>query len=292
MSATARTILITGATSGIGKETAVMLARDGARVVIVGRDADKTARVLTEVRQRSGSDTVASMLCDFSSQASIRRLAAAFHEQYSRLDVLVNNAGGVHARHELTEDGIEATFAVNHLGYFLLTRLLLEMITASAPARIVNVASRAHARATFDFDDLGFAHDYGVMRAYARSKLANVLFTRALAQRLQGRGVTVNALHPGVVGTHIWDHGAPRWARALFRVGFAPIKRFHMLAPGEGARSIVHLATSPEVEGQSGLYFDRERVAKPSNLARDDAMAERLWRESERLVGLESMPRD
>lgn len=206
MNANGKTILITGATSGIGKEAAIMLARDGAHVVIVGRDADKTAHVLAEVKQRSQSDTVTSMLCDFSSQAAIRRFADTFRKQHSCLDVLINNAGGVHARHELTEDGIETTFATNHLGYFLLTQLLLERIKASEPARIVNVASTAHYRGTLDFDDLGFEHDYSVMRAYSRSKLANVLFTRALARRLQGTQVTVNAVHPGVVGTHIWDH--------------------------------------------------------------------------------------
>lgn len=290
MNAQNKTILITGATSGIGKEAAVMLARAGAHVVIVGRNADKTQRVLTEIKRRSGSDDVTSMLCDFSSQASIRRFAEAFRANHARLDVLINNAGGVHARRELTEDGIEATFATNHLGYFLLTRLLLDVITSSAPARIVNVASAAHYRGTLDFDDLGFKRNYGVMRAYSRSKLANVLFTRSLAQRLQGMQVTVNAMHPGVVGTHIWDHGAPPWASALFRAGFAPIKRFFMIKPEDGARIIVRLAVGADVEGQSGSYFDRDRIAEPSKLARDEETGERLWRESERLVELDHMP--
>ncbi|HET7269020.1 MAG TPA: SDR family oxidoreductase [Oleiagrimonas sp.] len=286
MHANGKTILITGATSGIGKEAAVMLAREGARIVIVGRDAAKTAAVLAEIKQRSGSDAATSMPCDFASQASIRRLAEGFLEKHERLDVLINNAGGVHARRELTEDGIEATFAVNHLGYFLLTRLLLERLKASAPARIVNVASRAHYRGTLDLDDIGFEHGWRIMPAYARSKLANVLFTRALAQRLSGSGVTVNAVHPGVVGTHIWDHGAPPWARALFRIVFAPVKRFYMRTPEDGAGPIVRLAIDADMEGQSGLYFNREHVAEPSEAARDDALAERLWLESERLVAL------
>lgn len=290
MSADGKTILITGATSGIGKEAAVMLAQSGARIVIVGRNVTKTQTVLAEVKQRSDSETVDSMLCDFASQASIRRFADIFRQQHAHLDVLINNAGGVHARHELTADGIEATFAINHLGYFLLTRLLLDRIIASAPARIVNVASAAHYRGTLDFDDLGFEHHYGVMRAYSRSKLANVLFTRTLARRVEGTQVTVNAVHPGTVGTHIWDHGAPPWASAAFRLAFAPVKRFFMLTPADGARVVARLATGADVEGQSGLYFNRERAAEPSGLARDDALAERLWHESERLTGLDDGP--
>lgn len=289
MALTGKTILITGATSGIGKEAAVTLARDGATVVIVGRDAHKTEATLAEIRRRAASEEVTSMLCDFALQASIRRLAATFLERHPRLDVLVNDAGGVHARRELTADGIEATFAVNHLGYFLLTCLLLERITASAPARIVNVASRAHYDGTLDFDDLGFEHGWSVLRAYSRSKLANVMFTRALARRLEGTQVTVNAVHPGVVATHIWDHGAPPWIKPVFDVAMVPVKRFFMLDAEEGARVVVRLAASPDVAGQSGLYFNRDKVSEPSALARDDALGERLWRESGRLVGLDAL---
>lgn len=276
-----KTILVTGATSGIGCEAAIAFAAAGACTVIVGRNPDKTDAVLAEIKGRSGSDTVEALLCDFSSQTAIRRLAQTVLDRYSRLDVLVNNAGGVHARRTLTEDGIETTFAVNHLGYFLLTRLLLDRLVASAPARIVNVASTVHYRGTLDFDDLGFEQGYTTMKAYARSKLANVLFTRELAKRLEGRGVTVNALHPGVVATHIWD-GAPSWTQPLFALA----KRVFMTTPAEGAEKIVYLAAYPDVAELSGLYFEKNRPKEPSKLARDDAIAERLWVESERLTGL------
>lgn len=286
-----QTILITGGTGGIGKEVATMLARGGVRIVITGRDRQRTQRALADIKLRSGSTAVSALACDFASQTSIRRLADAFLHTHERLDVLINNAGGVHSRRELTEDGIEMTFAVNHLGYFLLTDLLLDRLKASAPARIVNVASRAHYRGTLDLDDIGFENDWRIMRAYARSKLANVLFTRALAKRLCESGVTVNAVHPGVVGTNIWDHGAPRWAQALFRVAFAPVKHFYMRTPEDGAGVVARLAVSTDVAGQSGLYFDREHVAEPSETARDDALAERLWSESERLTAAQPYPR-
>jgi NAD(P)-dependent dehydrogenase (short-subunit alcohol dehydrogenase family) len=276
-----KTALITGATSGIGLEAAVELARRGAHVVMVGRDAEKTRTKLEEVRRRSGSSSVESLLCDFASQARIRALAQEFRSKHDRLELLVNNAGMVFARRTVTDDGIEATFAINHLGYFLLTNLLLDLLTKSAPARIVNVASAGHYRATLDFDDLGFQSGYQIMRAYGRSKLSNVLFTRELAKRLAGTGVTVNALHPGAVATHIWS-GAPLWARPLLEVA----KRLVMLTPEEGAKTIVHLATSPEVEGKTGLYFQKNRETFPSRLAQDDELAKRLWDESAKLVKL------
>ncbi|MGH8127286.1 MAG: SDR family oxidoreductase [Gammaproteobacteria bacterium] len=276
-----KTILVTGATSGIGCEAAAAFAAAGAHTVIVGRNQDKTDAMLAEIKGRSGSNAVEALLCDFSSQAAIRKLAQRILDRYPRLDVLVNNAGGVHAQRTLTEDGIEATFAVNHLGYFLLTLLLLDRLVASAPARIVNVASTAHYRGTLDFDDLGFEQGYAIMKAYARSKLANVLFTRELAKRLEGRGVTVNALHPGVVATHIWD-GAPSWTQPLFAV----VKRVFMTTPSQGAETIIYLATYPDVADVSGLYFEKNRPKEPSKLACDDAIAERLWVESERLTGL------
>src|SRR5262245_61051600 len=185
-----KTVLITGATSGIGREAAVVLARRGARVLLVGRDRAKTAAVTAEVAARAGSREVSSLQCDFASQAAIRALAAEVHARTDRLHVLVNNAGAVYKSRRLTADGIEATFAVNHLGYFLLTNLLLDLLVASAPARVVTVASVAHRRGTLDFDDLGYARGYGIMRAYSRSKLANVLFAAELARRLAGTGVT------------------------------------------------------------------------------------------------------
>jgi NAD(P)-dependent dehydrogenase (short-subunit alcohol dehydrogenase family) len=276
-----KTVVITGATGGIGLEAAVALAREGARVVLVGRNPGKTTAAVGEVRKRSGSATVESLLCDFSSQESIRKLAGDLRARCERIDVLVNNAGAVHPRRTLTGDRIESTFAVNHLGYFLLTSLVTDLLVKSAPARIVNVASVAHYRGTLDFDDLGFERGYQLMKAYSRSKLANVLFTRELARRLSGTGVTVNALHPGAVATGIWS-AAPGWVRPVLAVA----KRF-MLSPEEGARRIVYLASSPEVAETTGLYFEKDRARKPARLAQDDALASRLWSESARLVGLD-----
>lgn len=275
-----KTILITGASGGIGLEAAIALAQGGARVALVGRDAGRTDAAVAQVKRRSGSTQVESLLCDFSSQGSIRKLAAEVRARYPRLDVLINNAGGGNRTRTITGDGIEATFAVNHLGYFLLTNLLLDLLISSAPARIVNVSSVGHYRGTIDFDDLGFARDYSMVKAYSRSKLGNVLFTRLLARKLQGKGVTVNTLHPGAVATNIWS-SAPGWAKPLLAV----FKLF-MLSPAAGARTIVYLASSPEVGEQTGLYFEKNRPKAPARLARDDALAERLWAESARLVNL------
>jgi retinol dehydrogenase-14 len=276
-----KTVLVTGATSGIGLEASVELARMGAQVVMVGRDPGKTQAAVAEVQRRSGASTVESLLCDFSLQASIRRLADDFRARYQRLHVLINNAGTVYAQRTVTADGIEATFAVNHLGYFLLTNLLLDVIKASAPARIVNVASVGHYRGTMDFDDLGFERGYQIMRAYSRSKLGNVLFTQSLAKQLEGTGVTVNALHPGTVATNIWS-GAPGWAKPLLAVA----KSLLMISPAQGGQTLVYLATSPEVEGKTGLYFEKNRPRTAAPLALDEALARRLWSESARLVGL------
>jgi NAD(P)-dependent dehydrogenase (short-subunit alcohol dehydrogenase family) len=274
-------VLVTGATNGIGLEAARGLAGQGAKVVLVGRDAAKTARCLADVRASAPGAEVSSLLCDFSRQKEVRRLAGEVLRGFDRLDVLVNNAGTVFKNRTLTEDGIEATFAVNHLGYFLLTQLLLERIVQSAPARIVNVASIAHRRATMDFDDLFFEHGYFLMKAYARSKLGNVLYTRLLAQKLAGTGVTVNSLHPGTVDTGIWS-GAPAWTKPLIAV----LRRFAFISAEEGGRRIVQLVARPELSGTTGQYFENGGIVDPAPRARDDALARRLWQESERLTGL------
>jgi len=276
-----RTVLVTGATSGIGFEASVELLRRGARVVMVGRDPARTDSARMKATERSGSREATQLLCDFASQKAIRRLAAQVLERHERLHVLVNNAGGVSRRRELTEDGIERTFAVNHLGYFLLTALLRERLIESTPARVVTVASMGHRRGSLDFGDLGFEKGYGIFDAYARSKLANVLFASELARRLRGTGVTSNSLHPGAVDTNIWS-GAPAWAKPVIWI----LWRWRFLSAAEGARRIVELACDPALDGTSGAYFESGRRVEPAPLAQDPAVARRLWETSERLTGL------
>lgn len=276
-----KTVLITGATNGIGLEAAVELARLGAKVVMVGRDPERTETAVGEVQVRSGSRDVSHLLCDFSSQASIRTLAANVLSSVDRLDVLVNNAGGVNKTRRLSVDGIEMTFAVNHLGYFLLTNLLHDLLVRSAPARVVTVASIGHRRGTLDFADLGYEKGYAIMRAYTRSKLANVLFAAELARRLAGTGVTSNSLHPGAVATNIWS-GAPTWAKPLVQILYRPF----MITPAQGGATIVQLAASPELEGVTGKYFEKQVAVAPAPLAQDAALAKRLWEVSAVMVGL------
>jgi NAD(P)-dependent dehydrogenase (short-subunit alcohol dehydrogenase family) len=275
------TAVITGATGGLGLEAAAMLAGQGAAVVLVGRDPGRLQAALHEVRGRTGSSAVSGLKANLDSQTEVRQLASDILARAPRLNLLINNAGTVYARRTTTPDGIEATFAVNHLAPYLLTRLLLDRIGASAPARIVTVASHAHYQGTLDLADYGYARGYRIMRAYARSKLGNVLFTRELARRLEGTGVTANALHPGTIATNIWS-GAPAWARPVLAVA----KRLVMESPSTGAARIAWLATSPDVAGVTGKYFERNRSVSPSALAQDDALAGDLWALSARLVGL------
>jgi NAD(P)-dependent dehydrogenase (short-subunit alcohol dehydrogenase family) len=211
----------------------------------------------------------------------VRALAREVLDRFDRVDVLVNNAGGVNKTRRLTADGIEATFAVNHLGYFLLTNLLLDQLVKSAPARVVTVASVGHRRGTLDFDDLGFERGYSIMRAYARSKLANVLFAAELARRLAGRGVTSNSLHPGAVATNIWS-GAPLWAKPIILLLFRPF----FISAEKGGSYIVRLAAGPELEGVTGQYFEEGQRVDPAPLAQDQALARRLWDVSSGIVGL------
>lgn len=274
-----KTCLITGVTQGIGRVAAREIARLGPNMVLVARDRRRGAEVVEEVKA-AGSPQVELIVADLSSQAEVRRAAAEFLARHDRLHILVNNAGAVFGERKLSADGLEMTFALNHLGYFLLTQELLDVLKASAPARIVNVASDAHSRARLDFDDLQCEKSYGQggFQAYGRSKLANILFTRELAQRLQGTGVTANSLHPGVVATGFGSDGG-----ALLRFGLW-LSRPFFRTPEEGAKTTIHLAISPEVEGVTGKYFANSRETRPRPHALDDAAAKRLWQVSEDLV--------
>lgn len=261
--------LVTGATDGIGRVTALALAKMGATVIGVGRDPRKAERVAAEGRSLPG--TLEMMTADFSSQAEIRAFAAEFLRKYDRLHVLVNNAGAIIPEYRETVDGIEMTFAVNHLSAFLLTNLLLDLLIASAPARIVNVASSVHEGEVIDFDDLGSKRRYSLWTAYGKSKLANVLFTYELARRLAGTGVTANTLHPGYIATNL----APA----------AGLKMSPPLTPEQGAETQIWLASSPDVEGITGKYFSRKRETKSSKESHDEKVAKRLWDVSAELVG-------
>jgi retinol dehydrogenase-14 len=277
------TYVITGGSDGIGLECAsqVAAADPGCRLVLVGRSPDRTATAVGRVRAEQPSCRVDSLLCDFTDQAAVRRLADDLLATCDRIEVLVNNAGSVFPRRILTADGIESTFAVNHLGGFLLTALLQDRLVESAPARLVFTSSEAHYSATMDLDDLGFEQGYSIMKAYGRSKLANVLTARLLADRLAGTGVTVTSLHPGAIATNIWS-GAPWFARPVLAV----LKRWRMETPEIGGSRLAYLAMSPEVEGSTGGYYQRNRLREPSDHARDGALGERLYDVSAGLVGL------
>jgi NAD(P)-dependent dehydrogenase (short-subunit alcohol dehydrogenase family) len=278
-----KTVVITGGNSGIGRATAVALLRMGARVIFTARDPERGERARAAMQADGAGDRVRCMHLDLASLRSVGEFADALLTSESRIDVLVNNAGLILGRRHLTEDGHESTFAVNHLGHFALTLRLLDRLRQSAPSRIVNVASHAHRKAWngLDFDDLHSARSYRPFLVYARSKLCNVLFTRELARRLAGTGVTCNALHPGVVRTGFARDGdVDGW----LAVGVRLASRF-FIDEVRGAATTVHLASSPDVAQVSGAYFARCRPARPSRAARDDAAAARLWAVSEALIG-------
>ncbi|MBN1936921.1 MAG: SDR family oxidoreductase [Anaerolineae bacterium] len=275
-----KTCLVTGAASGIGAITARALAQQGAAVILVDRDSEKGAVTVNQIRQQTGSPIVEFICADLSAQVEIRQLAQQFKSHYQRLDVLVNNAGAMFDQRQESVDGIEMTFALNYLGYFLLTNLLLDTILSSAPARIINTSSRSHARAQINFDDLSSRMNYQGLQAYAHSKLAIVLFTYELARRLEGTGVTVNALHPGVVATHFAMNsgGVVGLLVRLFRFAF--------LSPEQGAQTGIYLATSSEVEGITGKYFVKRRAVPSAPASYDTIAAARLWQASAACTGL------
>ena len=278
---TGRTVLVTGGTGGIGLATAAGLAELGARVGIVGRDPARTKTAAERLRGSGGEVDV--FVADLSSQQEVRRLAKEVLAAYPRLDVLVNNVGGYWATRHTTVDGLEHTFAVNHLAPFLLTNLLLDRLRASAPARVVTVSSGAQAMGTIDFEDLQGEHDYSGQRAYNQSKLANVMFTYELARRLQGSGVTANALHPGVVRTNFGREDSKGWMRLML-----PVIRPFLKSPERGAATSLYLASSPDVEGVSGRYFANSKPKTSSKASQDTTAAVRLWDVSAALVGLPS----
>jgi len=271
--------VITGASSGIGLAAAEALARQGARLALVGRDAARTEAALAQLRSRIPGIRAAVHLADLSRLAEMRRLARELAAAYRAIDVLVNNAGALFQRRSLTEDRIERTFALNHMAYFVLTQELRERLAAAPGARVVSVASRAHQGAVLDFDDLNLERGYSGWKAYQRSKLANILFTRELSRRLAGTGITANCLHPGFVASRFGDNN-----RGLFRWGIGVAKRLSARTPEKGAETVVYLASAPELRGSTGAYFYDLRAATPSSAARDDEVARRLWEASERLA--------
>lgn len=274
-------IVVTGGTDGIGKVTARELAKMGASVTIVARDMAKAQSVIKELRAAAGHDRVGFVRADLSSQKGVRGAAETIKARLKRLDVLINNAGAMFNRRQLSDDGIEQTLALNHLAYFQLTHLLLDMLKASAPSRIVNVASAAHNGAKLDINDLQGAKGYSGWRAYQKSKLANIYFTYEMARRLEGSNVTVNCLHPGFVASSFGNNN-----RGLWRVAFGVAKNLFAISEANGARTSVYLASSPDVDGVTGKYFDSRRAVKSSPASYDEQKWRELWRASEKLTGV------
>jgi NAD(P)-dependent dehydrogenase (short-subunit alcohol dehydrogenase family) len=273
--------LVTGATAGIGKATARALASQGTTVIITGRNKQKAEDTVRQLQSETGNESVQYLLADFSDLDQVRDLAAAFKARFSRLDVLVNNAGAFFNSRIDTSYGVEMTFLVNHLAPFLLTHLLLNHLKTSPAARIINVSSDAHKQDQMDFDNLGFEKGFFGMKAYARSKLANILFTYELARRLENTRVTANALHPGHVSTDIWKSSSSFFGTVVKWI----ISRF-TITPEQGADNSVYLATSPEVEGITGKYFVEREEVRSSPITYDENLAQRLWEISEKLTSI------
>tara|TARA_B100000586_G_scaffold207505_1_gene154877 strand:+ start:261 stop:1166 length:906 start_codon:yes stop_codon:yes gene_type:complete len=277
-----KTCLVTGATNGIGRVTALELAHMGADVLIAGRDPARCALTAADIREESGNPNVDFLVADLSSQEEVRRLAKEFKERRQRLDVLLNNAGAINISRRKSADGIEMTFALNHLSCFLLTNLLLDVLSASSPARVVNVASSVHEKAKIDLFDIHAPRRYSGFRAYSRSKLCNLLFTYELARRLEGTGVTANALHPGLVATNILTNNGilGRFLNILLGVRGISVEA--------GALTSVYAASSPELVGVSGKYLDKRQIVPSSFRSFDEAQAAALWELSASLTGLPS----
>lgn len=273
--------LVTGATAGIGEATALLLAKSGATVVGVGRNPVKIQNSIRMIKEKSGNPDVTFLKADLSSQKDIRNLAQQFKDQYSHLDVLINNAGATFAERQQSIDGIEMTFALNHLGYFLLTNLLLDLLEKNAPARIINVSSSLHKMGKLDFEDIPFENGYARSKAYQRTKLANIAFTYELARRLSNQKVTVNAMNPGLVATNVGNAAGGFTARIKDIVD-----KIGGITPEEGARTIIYLASSPQVAGVSGRYFVKEKSVPSSKTSYDLEFCRMLWEISQSLTHL------
>jgi retinol dehydrogenase-14 len=276
-------ILVTGSTDGIGKETATALASLGAEIIVHGRNPEKTQKTVREIKDLTNNELISYLIADFTDLNQVREMATELQEKYSRLDVLINNAGGYNSRRIDTDTGVERTFLINHLAPFTLTNLLLPILKDSAPSRIINVSSQVHSMGRLNFEDLGFKKGYFGMLAYSRSKLANMLFTYELDRRLKGSGVSVNALHPGHVGTNIWADAAPLIGSAVKR-----LMKWISLSPEEGADNSIYLASSPDLNNISGLYFMKREPVRSSSRSYDRETAARLWQVSEELTGITS----
>lgn len=278
-----KNILITGGTSGIGFETAKVLAAKGANIFIVGRSKTKAEEAVQQITAATGNTNVKYFLADFSSQKSIRALAEEIKKNLDHLDVLINNAGAVFPEFQLSEDGLEMTIATNHFAYFLLTNLLLPLINKSEAGRIVNVASGSHYQGKINFESFTKNNGYFVLTAYGQSKLANVLFTQELADRLKYTNVTVNSLHPGMVKTNIGNKKMPWFSSAVWSF----ITNLAAISVEAGAKTSVYLASSDEVKNITGKYFDKCKVKEPAKITRDKALQKKLWEVSEQLCPLQ-----
>jgi NAD(P)-dependent dehydrogenase (short-subunit alcohol dehydrogenase family) len=277
-----KTIVITGGTSGIGEVAALALAKMGARIVLVARDKARGDATLAQLHDNAPGIAHSIHFADLLRLAEMKRAAAQIADHEPRIDVLINNAGALFATRRLTEDGLECTFALNHMAYFVVTEGLRERLLASGPARIINTASAAHQGARLDFDDLQSAKGFGAMKAYSRSKLCNILFTRELARRLRGTGVTANCLHPGFVATRFGDESGFLMSRVVW------LAKFFAISPAKGAQTIIYLASSPDVAKTTGQYFNESVPAIPSSSARDDRSALLLWQRSAALAGMKA----
>jgi NAD(P)-dependent dehydrogenase (short-subunit alcohol dehydrogenase family) len=279
-----KTVVITGGTSGIGEVAAVALAKMGARIVLVARNKSRGDATLARIRDNAPDIAHSVYFADLLRLAQMKRVAAEIADREPRIDVLINNAGALFAKRRLTEDGLERTFALNHMAYFIVTAGLRERLLASGPARIINTASAAHQGATLDFDDLQSAKNFGGRKAYSQSKLCNILFTRDLARGLQGTGVTANCLHPGFVATRFGDQSGGLISRLVW------LSKFFAISPIEGAETIIYLASSPDVAEATGQYFYNSVPIRPSSWAQDDRSASLLWQHSAALAGIKEYP--